>query len=100
MILTTAFACRYKNKLCVIHLRMCHREHESLQPSPDIRSVQVNRHDELGSPVMLFVFVATVGWAFQKPIGFTLVVIGQLAQIPLRRAVPFALRIKQPCQFQ
>ena len=54
----------------------------------------------LGSPVMLLVFVAIGGWAFQKPIGFTLVVIGQLAQIPLRRAVLFALRIKQPCQFQ
>ena len=40
---------------------------------------------------MLFVFDAIVGWAFQKPIGFTLVVIGQLAQIPLRRAAPFGL---------
>jgi hypothetical protein len=29
MIRDTAFACRYKNKLCVNDLRMCHREHES-----------------------------------------------------------------------
>jgi hypothetical protein len=25
MILTTAFACRYKNKLCLNDLRMCHQ---------------------------------------------------------------------------
>ena len=40
---------------------------------------------------MLFVLVAIVGWAFQKPICFTLVVIGQLTQIPLRRAAPFGI---------
>ena len=35
MIRTTAFACRYKNKLCVIDLRMCHREHGSLPALSD-----------------------------------------------------------------
>ena len=34
IIRTTAFACRYKNKLCVIDLRMCQREHEPPPPTP------------------------------------------------------------------
>jgi hypothetical protein len=108
MIRTTAFACRYKNKLALLTSECVIVATSRLvlldfwfSAKPDIRQFKwTTCHDELGSPVALFVFVAIVGWAFQKPIGFTLVVIGQLAQIPLRRAVPFALRIKQPCQFQ
>ena len=83
---TTAFACRYKNKPCVIDLKNV----------PSRARVPAAKPRYLGSPVMLFVLVAIVAWAFRKPIGFTLVVIGQLTQIPLRRAAPFGLRTKQP----